>query len=198
MMKSMNERGEWAVDIPGWKARLEREREEKNRFFVLDPRSPIARDERGGLLGRGLCYFPADPYLRFELTLDEHEEKRRIRVATSRDGEREFIRWGEFRFEVKEKRCSLQAYKRGLEEERLWVPFRDRTSGKETYGAGRYLDLAPERHRIAEDKWVLDFNEAYNPWCAYSEAYTCPFVPPENWLEVPIRAGEKNYPLTRK
>ena len=43
-----------------------------------------------------------------------------------------------------------------------------------------------------EGKWILDFNQAYNPWCAYSEAYTCPFVPVENWLEVPILAGEKN------
>ena len=79
-----------------------------------------------------------------------------------------------------------------------WVPFRDKTSGKETYGAGRYLDLEPERQRTAEGKWILDLNRAYNPWCAYSEAYTCPFIPPENWLEVPIRAGEKRYPFKKK
>ena len=69
----------------------------------------------------------------------------------------------------------------------------DVTSGKETYSAGRDLDLEPDRDRTAEGKWILDFNKAYNPWCVYSEDYTCPLVPPENWLEVPIRAGEKNY-----
>ena len=57
------------------------------------------------------------------------------------------------------------------------------------------LDLEPGRGRTQDRKWILDFNQAYNPWCVYSEAYTCPFVPPENCLEVPILAGEKNYPL---
>jgi uncharacterized protein (DUF1684 family) len=182
-----------ALDIPEWKSCLEREREEKNRFFVLDPRSPIPAEDRSNLVGKGLSYFPADPDLRFELKLHEHGEKRKIRVAASHGGEREFIRWGEFRFEVNGKQCTLQAYKSGLKEKALWVPLRDETSGKETYGAGRYLDLEAKRHRTADGKWILDLNEAYNPWCAYSPAYTCPFVPPENWLRVPIRAGEKNY-----
>ena len=56
------------------------------------------------------------------------------------------------------------------------------------------FELAPDRDGTQEGKWILDFNQAYNPWCAYSEAYTCPFVPMENWLEVPIQAGEKDYP----
>ena len=76
----------------------------------------------------------------------------------------------------------------------LFVPFGDGTSGNESYGAGRYLDLEPERHLTEEGRWVVDLNDAYNPWCAYSEHYVCPFVPPENWLRVPVRAGEKKYP----
>jgi uncharacterized protein (DUF1684 family) len=186
------------LDISEWKARLEREREEKNRFFMLDPRSPVPREERGSLVGKGLSHYPPDPTLRFELILHKHREKKRIEVATTKGGVQEFILWGAFRFKVDDKRCVLQAYKNDLEEERLWVPFRDKTSGKETYGAGRYLDLEPERHRTAEGKWILDFNRAYNPWCAYSKAYTCPFIPPENWLETPIKAGEKNYPLKKE
>ncbi len=186
------------MDISEWKTRLEREREEKNRYFVLDPQSPIPHEERNRLIGKGLSYFPLVPDLRFVLALNEYEEKKKIAMATSKDGEREFIRWGEFRFEVNGKQCTLQAYKSDLEEERLWIPFRDKTSGKETYGAGRYLDLEPEKHRTTEGKWILDLNRGYNPWCAYSEAYTCPLIPPENWLEVPIRAGEKSYPFKRK
>jgi uncharacterized protein (DUF1684 family) len=79
------------------------------------------------------------------------------------------------------------------EEERLFVPFRDATSGQETYGAGRYPDLDSARNRTADGKWILDLNRAYNPWRVYGENYTCPFVPQVNWLTVPVRAGEKNY-----
>jgi hypothetical protein len=79
----------------------------------------------------------------------------------------------------------LQAYKSDAEEEQLFISFRDATSGQETYGAGRYLDLDAARNRTADGKWILDFNRAYNPWCVYSEDYTCPFVPQENWLAVP-------------
>ena len=186
------------MDISEWKARLEREREEKNRFFILDPQSPIPREERSLLVGQGIRYFPPNPDLCFELALNKHQEKKKITVATSKDGEREFIRWGEFRFQVNENQCTLQAYKRNYEEERLWVPFRDKTSGKETYGTGRYLDLEPEKHCTDEGNWILDFNRGYNPWCAYSEAYTCPFIPPENWLKVSIRAGERKYPFKGK
>jgi len=105
------------------------------------------------------------------------------------------LRWGEFRFKIGDKACTLQAYKSDPNEERLFVPFRDETSGKETYGAGRYLDLDDEHHCTTDGKWILDFNCAYNPWCAYSDAYACPFVDPENWLKVAVRAGEKKYSL---
>ena len=71
------------------------------------------------------------------------------------------------------------------------LPLRDATSGKETYGAARYLDI----EQRPTDEYVIDFNLAYNPYCAYSEDYVCPFPPRENWLSVPIRAGEKNFPL---
>jgi uncharacterized protein (DUF1684 family) len=103
-----------------------------------------------------------------------------------------FLRWGEFRFNVGNERYVLQAFKTNPEEERLFVPFRDATSGRETYGAGRYLDL-DLTDRTPNGIWIFNFNKAYNPWCVYIQDYACPFVPPENWLEVPINAGEKNY-----
>jgi hypothetical protein len=87
----------------------------------------------------------------------------------------------------------LQVYKTISYEDILFVPFRDLTSGKETYGAGRYLDLKAGKDQTPTGKWLLDFNKAYNPWCAYSEDYACPLTPPENWLNVPIYAGEKDY-----
>ena len=183
----------FGLDVSRWKVRLEREREEKNRFFMLDPRSPVPSEERIGLIGKGLSYYPLDPDLCLESAFYEHKEKETVEVHATKGEVQKFIRWGEFRFNVDGEQYVLQAYKSDAEEKRLWVPFRDTTSGKETYGAGRYLDLEPERDRMTGGKWILDFNKAYNPWCTYSKAYTCPFVPPENWLQVPIRAGEKTY-----
>jgi hypothetical protein len=88
---------------------------------------------------------------------------------------------------------TIQAYKADPDDDRLWVPFRDATSGEETYGAGRYLDLEADTHRTDDGRWILDFNEAYNPTCAYSDRYECPLPPTENWLDVRIEAGERAY-----
>jgi len=109
------------------------------------------------------------------------------------------IRYGTFEFEIDGAPLRLSAYKsvpaaaHHHESESLFVPFHDVTSGKETYGAARYLDIEEQ----PGDEYVVDFNVAYNPYCAYSEDYVCPFPPRENWLAVPIRAGEKNFPLAQ-
>jgi len=178
------------MGISEWKTRLELERKNKDRFFGQHFQSPMSVEERGKF--KGLDYYPPDSKYRFELKLHEHEEKEKIKVQDTQGNAREFLRWGEFRFKIDDKECVLQAYKSNPMEERLFVPFHDTTNSKETYGAGRYLDLEPGEH-YTEGKWVLDFNKAYNPWCAYSKYYACPFVPPENWLKVPVRAGEKDY-----
>jgi len=177
-----------------WRAAVRRQRTEKDEYFGQHPRSPIPDDERDEF--EGLNYYPIDEDSRFVLPLHEHGDKERITVSTSTEGESEYLRWGEFRFEVGGEEVTLQAYKADREDDRLWVPFRDATSGDETYGAGRYLDLEPADHRTGEGEeaeWVVDFNEAYNPTCAYSDQYECPLPPMENWLDVPIEAGEKTY-----
>ena len=177
--------------IDAWKAQIERERREKDAFFGQHWQSLISPEGRARF--EGLGYYPPNPDVRFELELYEHEDKKTMRMAYTKGGERDFIRWGEFRFEIGDEECVLQAYKSDAGEEQLFVPFRDATSGKETYGAGRYLDLDAAKNLTADGKWILDFNRAYNPWCAYSEQYTCPFVSQENRLTVPVRAGEKDY-----
>lgn len=174
-----------------WRETIRRQRAEKDDYFGEQPRSPIPDDERDDF--SGLNYYPIDEEYRFTLGLDEHEDKERVTVSTSTEGEQEYLRWGEFRFEVEGEAVTLQVYKSDPEEDRLWVPFRDETSGEETYGAGRYLDLEPADHRTDEGEWVVDFNQAYNPTCAYSDRYECPLPPMENWLDVPIEAGEKAY-----
>jgi uncharacterized protein (DUF1684 family) len=174
-----------------WKEPLEMKRRGKDRFFQEDPRSPIPIREREKF--EGLSYFAFDPKYRFELELFEHDEKKTVSVETTHGGRRDLLRWGEFRFKIGDEECALQTYQTNPREGRLFIPFRDETSGAETADMGRYLDLEPEIHRTSEGEWILDFNEAYNPWCEYSDDYTCPFPPPENWLRPAVRAGEMSY-----
>jgi len=174
-----------------WAAAVRRDRERKDDYFGTDPHSPIPPEERASF--EGLSYYPVDASYRFELLLDRHGDPESVTVGTSTGGESEYLRWGAFRFEVDGEDVSLQAYKSDPDDDRLWVPFRDATSGEATYGAGRYLDLETDTHRTDDGTWILDFNEAYNPTCAYSDRYECPLPPTENWLDVPIEAGEKAY-----
>lgn len=165
-------------------------RQEKDDFFRRNPHSPLPPDDREEF--EGLSYFPPDERYRFEVPLYEHAEKESIQVETTTEGTQDYLRWGEFQVEIDGSAIALQAYKADPDEDRLWVPFRDQTNGEETYGGGRYLDLEAEEHRT-NDEWILDFNAAYNPFCAYSHRYECPLIPMDNWLEIPIEAGEKAY-----
>ena len=179
------------MTISRWMKRLEMKRRGKDKFFREHPQSPLGPEERETF--EGLNYYPLYPGYRFELELHEHDEKRTVRLEATHGGARDLVQTGEFRLKIGDEACTLQAYQNDPNEMRLFVPFRDATSGVETYNKGRYLDLEPEIYRTTEGKWILDFNEAYNPWCEYSEGFICPFAPSENWLKVPVRAGEKSH-----
>ncbi|MFB6114530.1 MAG: DUF1684 domain-containing protein [Halodesulfurarchaeum sp.] len=170
---------------------IREQRRQKEQYFSEHPRSPIPIKERDDF--PGLEYFPVEEEYRYELELHRHEDPDSLVVETTEGNEQEYLRWGEFRFELDGEEYTLQAYKADPHEDRLWVPFRDETNDEETYGAGRYLDLEDE-HYLGDGEWILDFNEAYNPTCAYNEGYECPLIPMENWLDVRIEAGEKDYP----
>lgn len=176
-----------------YETHLRRQRTRKEEYFGTHEHSPIPPGKQGESFP-GLAFFEPDTGYRFVLPLHRHDDPEQLTVETSADGRQEYLCWGEFRFEIGGEQYTLQAYKGDRSEQRLWVPFRDETSGEETYGAGRYLDLEPDDHRTEDGNWLLDFNLAYNPTCAYSEAYECPMVPPENWLDLRIEAGEKAYP----
>ena len=174
-----------------YREQLQQRREQKQTQFATADNSPIPPADRGDAFP-GLDFFDPDPAYRFVLPLQEHDEPETVRVGTTADGEQEYLRWGEFEFTVDGRECRLQAYRSDPDTTRLWVPFRDDTNGDQTYGAGRYLDLTAEDR--TDDGWVLDFNLAYNPTCAYNEAYECPLIPMANWLDTRIEAGEKDYP----
>jgi uncharacterized protein (DUF1684 family) len=165
---------------------LRGQRAAKDRFFQSDPYSPLAENERAEL--KGLAYFEPNLGLRFELPLARSGTPQTLLMQTSSGDEQSFEEIGTISFEVDGQPATLHVY-RMEEGGELFLPFRDATSGQESYGAGRYL----EPQLIGADMLLVDFNLAYNPYCAYSEAYACPLPPLENWLRVPIRAGEKKF-----
>ncbi|OYT72545.1 MAG: hypothetical protein CFK52_04945 [Chloracidobacterium sp. CP2_5A] len=165
-------------------------RQAKDRAFKLDKDSPLPADRRDAFAG--LSYFPFDARYRFIVKLEPCPQASVIEMATTRPDEaRRYRCAGVFRFVADGVPCSLLALTPDIgvpdAAPDLFVPFRDATSGRETYAAGRYLQLK----RRGADEYVLDFNQAFNPYCAYGGDYSCPLPPPENRLPVAIRAGEK-------
>ncbi|MDP8202809.1 MAG: DUF1684 domain-containing protein [Candidatus Tenebribacter burtonii] len=178
------------MNSEAYKNQVELNRIGKDNFFKTNFQSPIPSEERTKFTK--LNYFDPDLKYRFELELEESDHKEKIKIEDTGGNLRDFLKWGKFTFEINKQEYVLFAYKSTKEETRLFVPFKDATSGKETYGAGRYIDLEEERDKI-ENKWILDLNFATNPWCAYSHNYVCPLIPFENILQVEIKAGEKSY-----
>jgi len=163
---------------------IEANRAEKDRFFRTSPYSPL--EDR--LNFSGLNYYPPDPAWRYVLPLQRVADPEPLTFQTNTGDERVYDRIGTVTFEVEGQPAQLAIYQSD-EHDELFLPFRDATSGSETYGAGRYLE--PEE--LPTGEILLDFNLAYNPFCAYSDAYSCPLPPFENHLKVAIRAGEKAY-----
>ncbi len=164
------------------KSELEIFREEKDQFFKTDPQSPLTRQQRKEF--HGLNYFPENPSLRLEVSVDEFPEKQEVEFQTSAGDVQKYQRYGRFKFQVDGQPAELTLFWDGRS---FFLPFADNQAGKETYGAGRYLE--PER--LDDNHFLVDFNLAYNPYCAYNDAWSCPLTPFENRLKVPIRAGEK-------
>ncbi len=168
---------------------LEEFRARKDEFFATDHHSPLTQDQRGEF--HGLAYFEENPDLSLEADVKEFPQKDQVQIATSTGDVASYERWGRFSFEVEGQKAQLTLF-RDLQRGDLFLPFVDTTSGSETYSVGRYLE--PE---VSHDgKVLVDFNLAYNPYCAYNENWSCPIPPAENRIKVPIHAGEKSFPGT--
>jgi uncharacterized protein (DUF1684 family) len=161
-------------------------RKQKDNFFAKDPHSPLSQEQRDTFMG--LEYFPENPELRLVMEIKRFDDPEAVQIQTSTGEVQPYTKYGRLDFEVEGEEASLILYigKDG----HPFVPFGDATNAKETYGAGRYL----EPDELGDEKFLVDFNLAYNPWCAYSPDYSCPLPPEENQLSVPIRAGEMTYP----
>lgn len=173
------------------KRQLETQRRLKDKFLLEHPQSPLLPEDKEHF--HGAQYYPVDVKYRVVATFVAEEHPGIFKVQTTTGDFKEYTRAGRLRFGIDGQDLSLVAFLPPADEplhgNRLFVPFRDKTSAKETYGAGRYLDL----NRRPGDQYVIDFNRAYNPYCAYSPYYSCPLPPGENNLPVEIRAGEKAF-----
>jgi uncharacterized protein len=171
-------------------SQIKKEREEKDRFMRTSKESPFADNVQSFT---GLNYYPPDLKWKVTASLIPIENKKAV-VLTTNDGKEErYMEYAYAQFDFsgfRNRLLILEVIAMGPSRGKLFLAFGDGTSAEETYGAGRYLDVAkaPGANTI-----TLDFNKAYNPYCAYTEKFSCPLPPSENLLTIPIQAGEKSY-----
>ncbi|HHH81758.1 MAG TPA: DUF1684 domain-containing protein [Chloroflexi bacterium] len=155
---------------------------QRDEFFRMSPHSPLTPEQKRHF--EGLKYFPENPSLRLELKPEWMPEGDWVQIQTNTGQVQSYERYARVRFEVDGEPAELTIFRN---EHGLFLPFADALAGVETYGAGRYMD--PEE--LPDGRLRVDFNYAYNPYCAYNENWSCPLTPAENRVQVPIRAGER-------
>jgi uncharacterized protein len=163
-------------------------RKQKDHYFRTSPDSPIAGKENF----KGLNYFEPNSNFKVKANLSLLKDTLPYSLSKNDGKKTKYLRFATATFMVNNKECRLTLFKLRdkIDNNVLFIPFADETNGLETYNGGRYLDV-----KLKNEKYiVLDFNLAYNPYCAYSYKYSCPLPPKENILQVSIEAGEKNFP----
>ena len=182
---------------PDWNTTLESDRKTRDDFFRESPGSPLLAEDVAGF--GGLDYWAPDPVFHFVGPLNRHAAAERLTLVTTAGKTRPAEKYGWIRFPLGGRELTLQVYRlldnrTGDDVEAMLVPFQDATTGKETYPAGRYVNLVGNRG----GPYVLDFNRAYNPSCAYGDPkrFACPVTPSENKLPLAIPAGERGFKET--
>lgn len=177
-------------------------REGREKDFRNPQMSPLRPEDVSKF--QGLNYFPVDANFRVKAEFTRTPDEKYFMMPTSSGRSRKYIKVGTLSFKLDGKDYALNAYQSAPVVEvakmqeagsSLFVPFRDLTSGKETYGSGRYLYLSTPKDK----DMILDFNLAFNPSCAYGDSsFACPLPPKENFLPIEIKAGEKNYSVKKE
>ncbi|MBN1665895.1 MAG: DUF1684 domain-containing protein [Anaerolineales bacterium] len=160
-------------------------RKAKDDFFANDPQSPLSADQKHSF--HSLSYFPESSDFRFEVQIERTSNQNEVHIPTSTGEIEVYKRYGTFHFQLEGQEAKLTIF---AAPSGYFLPFIDGLAGSETYPAGRYL----EPQHLGKNRFLIDFNLAYNPYCAYNDFWSCPLTPPENRLSVPIGAGEKIFP----
>ena len=164
-----------------------------NSFYADTSQSPLLKEDR--LVFKGLAFYPIDTDFRIKAKFVRTPEEKPFKMLTTTERRPDYIKFGEVYFSLMGKQFKLNIYqnihliKKAGFENYLFLPFTDLTNVEETYGGGRYIDL-----RIpAGDSIIIDFNQSYNPYCAYNHRYSCPIPPKENNMDVLVKAGVKAF-----
>jgi len=168
--------------------KLVTERTETEAFMARDAESPFVETDTDF---DGLNFFPPNLKYKVKSRFYPNEITSYLTLATNDNKEKNYEKYGYLEFQMDSTQFKLLALRptEGRSNS-LFVPFTDETSAFETYGAGRYLEVD---YTEGDEKIWVDFNKAYNPYCAYVDAYSCPLPPQENHIPVKIMAGEKTY-----
>jgi uncharacterized protein len=158
-------------------------RSDKDSYLKKDTASPI----EDKIKFVGLKYFDVNPAFKVTGKIDRVTSGQTINISMTGGEVEEYEAYGNVKFEIEGVKCVLKIFK--TPEGNLFLPFKDLTSNKETYGAGRYLDFGV--NEVNGNQITIDFNKAYHPYCAYNHTFTCPVPPAENSLNVAVKAGER-------
>ena len=169
--------------------RIEKERERQFKFLKYNEESPLTDEQKKTL--DSLDYFPIDPQYQVRARLVPVDQRVMIQIPMTDGTLERYIKQSYAEFELQGQTHRLLLLQAADEPDRrnYFLAFADDTSGEETYGGGRFLDV----RRDGRNSITIDFNLVYNPYCTYNPDYACPIPPKENLLKIPILAGEKNY-----
>jgi uncharacterized protein len=168
---------------------VQKDRDRQYKFLKYGLDSPLSGSQKSEL--KELEYYPIDPAYKVRAKMIPVEDRKMIELPMTDGTVEKYLRHSFAEFELngqKTKLLLLQAAKES-DKRNFFLAFADATSGEETYGGGRYLNLRQD----GKNSITIDFNLSYNPYCAYNPDFACPLPPKENILEMPIRAGEKDY-----
>jgi len=168
--------------------------QKENSFFKDASKSPLKKKDLKNF--KGLDFFPVDSSFIVTAKLVKIMDAPSFEMATTTDRKPLYKEYGILTFALKGKECTLTIYRSqdDLKDEKykdnLFLPFTDNTSGNESYGGGRYMDLYTTDEK-SDGTIVLNFNNTYNPYCAYNEKFSCPLTPRKNHLDLEVKAGIK-------
>ncbi|WP_210486703.1 TonB family protein [Rufibacter aurantiacus] len=185
------------VPVSDYRTEIARHRAHEDSVFKFDEHSPLKAEAKAAF--KGLEYFPVNETYRVKAKFVRNTQGTVFIMPTTGTRTPEYVKYGELHFKLQGQPLKLSVYQNQELKKQpkymtyLFIPFTDATTGQETYATGRYLDFTIP---IGTDSVWLDFNKAYNPYCAYGDGYSCPIPPKENKLPVRIEAGVKNYEKT--
>ena len=162
-------------------SKLDSYRKRRNQYFLKHPNSPLSEEQKKNF--QGMNYFPENTDLDLVIEVERFEQQEEVQLETTTGEARTFTRYGRFTFEVDGQEVGLTIFSG---DKGYLLPFKDSLAGIETYPIGRYVEI----RQLRDGRFEINFNMAYNPFCAYRDGFSCIITPDENHIDVPLRAGE--------